>query len=106
MRRTYGNEEANHCYRFGRVRNEIIITHTVAAEMSLDIGDTVTVSSGSRNADYIITGINWSGIDGIVSASRLRLSFATRFALVSGIGALLSSLLQSSSSAHIWYPRE
>ena len=178
--------------------NEIVITETVASEMSLNIGDTVTVSSGSGSADYIITGINqcandmganfsmgqngytrisdetsrfyqnyvlednslketliqelrtrygdnvkidennWSGIDGIVSASRalnlvmyvismifslivvymtgsrilfqeqhdlgiykalgflssrLRLSFAIRFALVSGIGALLGIVL-------------
>lgn len=178
--------------------NEIVITETVAAEMSLSVGDSVTVSFGSRNADYIISGINqcandmganfsmgqngyarisdetdrfyqnyvlennslketliqelktrygdtvkidennWSGIEGIVSASRalnlvmyvismifsliavymtgsrilfqeqhdlgiykalgflssrLRLSFAIRFALVSGIGALIGILL-------------
>ncbi len=36
--------------------NEIVITEMVAEEMSLKIGDTVTVSSDSKKADFIISG--------------------------------------------------
>lgn len=49
--------------RYCRNNNEIVITDTVAKEMNLAIGDTVTVSLGNKEADYIITGINQCAID-------------------------------------------
>lgn len=37
--------------------NEIVITEFVAADLGVDIGDSLTVASGSRNQDYIVAGI-------------------------------------------------
>lgn len=44
--------------RYPQYDNEIVITDILADELNLKIGDKVTVSNNSFNAEYIITGIN------------------------------------------------
>lgn len=38
--------------------NEVLITEYVAKDLDVSVGDTITLSRGERNADYIISGIN------------------------------------------------
>ena len=38
--------------------NELVLTEMMAKDLAVSVGDTVTVTNGDKEADYIITGIN------------------------------------------------